>query len=280
MWMNDRDKLQPPTGQRLADRLVAARRARFVGRAAEVALFRDALEAIEPQFAVLHIVGPGGIGKTTLLYGYACMAASACRPVVRIDARHVEPRPEHFLAALTQALGVEGGSVTALAAHFPDHGVLLVDTVEAIADLDGWLREAFLPQLPAGALVVLAGRRTPATAWFTDVEWAPLTRVLALRNLQPDESQSYLALRGVAPTRHAPALAATHGHPLALSLVADALDRVEGDSVFDLCHEPDIVRTLLQKLYDDVPSPEHRLALDACATIPAMTEPALAAALG
>jgi hypothetical protein len=39
------------------------------------------------------------------------------------------------------------------------------------------------------------------------------------------------------------------------------------------------VRTLLQKLLDEMPSAQHRLALDACATIPAMTEPALAAAL-
>lgn len=278
--MNDRAHTLPLCGQRLADRLAAARRARFVGRSSELALFREALATREPPFAVLHVVGPGGIGKTTLLREYACIAADAARPVVRIDARHIEPRPEDFLVALTQALGVDGSSLPALAGRFPQHGVLMVDTVEAIADLDAWLREAFLPQLPAGALVVLAGRRAPATAWLTDVEWAPLTRVLALRNLQPDESQSYLALRGVTPARHAPALSATYGHPLALSLVADALSRADGDCAFELGDEPDIVSALLQKLYDDVPSAQHRLALDACATIPATTEPVLAAALG
>ena len=136
-----------------------------------------------------------------------------------------------------------------------------------------------LPQLPARTLVVLAGRHAPAPAWSTDIEWAPLTRVLALRNLPPDESQSYLALRGVDTACHAQALAMTHGHPLALSLVADACARSH-DAALDLDHEPDIVRTLLRKLFDDVPSAHHRLALDACATIPAMTEPALAAALG
>ena len=259
--------------------MLAARRARFVGRGAELDLFARALAADEPPFAVLHVVGPGGIGKTTLLQEFAGVAGRAGRPVVHIDARHMEPLPDHLLAALAQALGVPAGTVTTLAAHWPADGILIIDTVETIAALDAWLRETLLPHLPARALVVLAGRHTPAPAWSSDIEWAPLTRVLALRNLPPEESQSYLALRGVDAAYHAQAQAMTHGHPLALSLVADACARSH-DAAFDLDHEPDIVRTLLQKLFDEVPSAQHRLALDACATIPAMTEPALAAALG
>jgi hypothetical protein len=277
--MNDGGQPRSERGPRLVDRLLAARRARFVGRNGELDLFARALAAAEPPFAVLHVVGPGGIGKTTLLREFAAVAARAGRPVVHIDARHVEPLSDHLLAALAQALGVEAGTVVALAAHWPADSVLIVDTVEAIAVLDPWLRETLLPQLPARTLVVLAGRAAPAPAWSTDIEWAPLTRALALRNLSPDDSQSYLALRGVDAARHAQALAVTHGHPLALSLVADACARSH-DAAFDLGHEPDIVRTLLQKLFDEVPSAQHRLALDACATIPAMSEPALAAALG
>lgn len=59
---------------RMADRLASARAERFVGRAPEVTLFRSALAAGEPPFAVLHVHGPGGIGKTTLLQKYARMA--------------------------------------------------------------------------------------------------------------------------------------------------------------------------------------------------------------
>ena len=270
--MNDRGQPRSEGGPRLADRMLAARRARFVGRGAELDLFARALAADEPPFAVLHLVGPGGIGKTTLLQEFAGVAGRAGRPVVHIDARHMEPLPDHLLAALAQALGVPAGTVTTLAAHWPADGILIIDTVETIAALDAWLRETLLPHLPARALVVLAGRHTPAPAWSSDIEWASLTRVLALRNLPPEESQSYLALRGVDAAYHAQAQAMTHGHPLALSLVADACARSH-DAAFNLDHEPDIVRTLLRKLFDEVPSAQHRLALDACATIPAMTEP-------
>jgi hypothetical protein len=40
--------------------------------------------------------------------------------------------------------------------------VLLVDTYETLAPLDGWLRETLLPELPGGHLIVLAGRDPPA----------------------------------------------------------------------------------------------------------------------
>jgi hypothetical protein len=46
---------------------------------------------------------------------------------------------------------------TTLAAHLPADSILIIDTVETIAALDAWLRESFLPRLPARTLVVLAG---------------------------------------------------------------------------------------------------------------------------
>ncbi len=49
---------------RLADRLESARRRNFVGRDAELELFRQALRDPDSPFAVLYIHGPGGIGKS------------------------------------------------------------------------------------------------------------------------------------------------------------------------------------------------------------------------
>src|SRR6185503_12851342 len=92
-------------GDRIADRLAAARRGRFVGREAELELFRSALLTDKPPFVVLHLYGPGGVGKTALLHEYAHLAADLGRPVVQLDSRDLEPSPPGFLLALRQALG-------------------------------------------------------------------------------------------------------------------------------------------------------------------------------
>jgi hypothetical protein len=62
---------------RLADRLAAARRRRFIGRFDELNLFRAALREDEPPFAALHVAGPGGVGKTALVGEYARIAAES-----------------------------------------------------------------------------------------------------------------------------------------------------------------------------------------------------------
>lgn len=47
----------------LADRLTEARHTRFVGRDRELGVFESALRAEILPFYVLHIFGPGGVGK-------------------------------------------------------------------------------------------------------------------------------------------------------------------------------------------------------------------------
>jgi hypothetical protein len=263
---------------RVADRLAAARRGRFVGRQAELALFRSALLADTPPFVVLHVFGPGGVGKTTLLQEFARLAGECGHPCIRIDARNLAAAPQAFLHALREALGQERGDH---APHdLPADLVLLIDTYETIGALDSWLRETFLPQLSARSLVAIAGRNQPAPAWRTDLDWAELTRIVALRNLRPEESQAFLAGRGIADARHAEALAFTHGHPLALSLVVDVLAQDQGLEPFDPQAEPDVLRALLERFASDVPSAIHRQALDVAVLAWATTEGLLNQVLG
>jgi hypothetical protein len=49
--------------RRIADSWPLARRRRFVGREAEIEIFRAALLADEPPFVVLHLHGAGGVWK-------------------------------------------------------------------------------------------------------------------------------------------------------------------------------------------------------------------------
>jgi hypothetical protein len=274
---------------RLADRLELARRGRFVGRSAELELFHTALKAAEAPYAVLYIHGPGGIGKTTLLREYARIAAACGRPVIALDGREIDPTPAGFLLALSQSLGLQRVDFDAIIASWPPSGVLLIDRYELLTALDSWLRETFLPELPAQSLVVMASRPPPASPWRADIDWADLTRVLPLRDLLPDESQRYLSARGIPDDQHAAILAFTHGHPLALTLVADVLSRDGAPHTLSAgAHsvhsaytplfepEPDVVRALLERLTQDAPSAAHRLALDICVRMWATTEALLA----
>jgi hypothetical protein len=236
---------------RLAERLSLARKSRFVGRASEIEIFRSALVTAEPSFSVLYLYGPGGIGKTTLVQEFARIATENTRPVIHVDSRHLEPSPSGLLAALRQTLGLEEESVAAVAAAWPEPSVFVLDTYEILFALDTWLRESFLPQLPASSLVVIAGRNPPRPAWYTDIDWAELTRIVSLRNLQPEESRSYLATRNIPDHYAASVLHLTHGHPLALSLVADVLAQNQSDQTgqpapaFDLHTQPHVVHALL-----------------------------------
>jgi hypothetical protein len=245
---------------RIADRLQAAQRHRFVGRVAELEVFRLALFDPPLSSNLLYVHGPGGIGKTALVHEYIRTAKEAGVPTAYIDGRSIDASPTGVILALEAALGAPGrpDPLDALASR--PRSVLLVDSYETLAPVDGWLRSTLLPALPASTVVVLAGRTPPAARWRTEPGWREVLRVLSLRNLSPEESRAFLRGSGISETQHQHVLDFTHGHPLALSLVADVLAHGE-DTRFVLEHEPDVVRVLLEKFVEHVPGPTHRQAL-------------------
>lgn len=250
----------------LGERLARARRRGFVGRRAELELFRRGLAAPGRDWAVLFLHGPGGVGKSTLLDAFAETAAEDGVEATRIDMRAVDPSPAAFEAAL-------GGAEPRL---------LLIDTYEAAGPLDPWLRESLLPRLPAAALVVIAGRRRPDPAWMTDPGWREVTRVVSLRNLEREDALALLEAAGVGGEAGERALRLTHGHPLALSVLVDLWrqGRLGGELPADLGEAPDILPPLLERFLTGVPTERHREALQVCAHTQFTTEPLLRAALG
>ena len=262
------------TAGTIGDRLVSRRRRGFVGRAAEVELFRSLLDEPEPSCSVLHVYGPGGVGKSSLLEVLAAEAGGRGAVVVRLDGRDLAPTPESVLSALAGHLDVpETGPV-----RCPDgRVVLLVDSCERLAAVDGWLRDGLLPRLPGDALTVLAGRDPPGTGWRADPAWRELLRVVSLRNLSREEAREYLLRCGVEEHLHRRLLDLTYGHPLALSLVTDVVAR-GGVEALDPA-VPDVVATLLQRLVDAVPDERRRRALEVCALARVTTEDLLRHAL-
>ncbi|MFJ8546859.1 AAA family ATPase [Streptomyces sp. NPDC093586] len=249
----------------VGDRVQQARDRAFTGRTTEIAVFRAALSGADGAPTVLYVHGPGGIGKSMLLRRFGTEAREAGRDVLEIDARITQPTPEAFEKEAGQA-------------HASGRTVLLIDTFEYCQALEGWLRDRFLPRLPLGTVVVIAGRRAPEATWVSDPGWSTLLRVIALRNLAPQEATAFLDAQGVPQPAQGALLGFTGGHPLALVLGAAVALKDEGADGW----EPgrDVIGTLLTRLVGDVPSPLHRRALEVCARAHMTTESLLRAVLG
>ncbi|HXF62891.1 MAG TPA: ATP-binding protein [Caldilineaceae bacterium] len=259
---------------RLADHLRAARRRHFVGRTEGKALFQEAIEAEEPEFFVLYVYGPGGLGKTSLLHEFDHLAQQAACHVAYLDGRNVEPTPEAFQHALHTALGFDPATLLldCLAGRAgTQRVVILLDTYEHLMPLDDWLRDVFLPQMPENVFFVLAGRDEPASGWRSDPGWQELLRTLPLRYLSAEESLEFLQRRGVPENQQAAIIQFTHGYPLALSLVADVFDQ-QPDYQFQPEAAVDLITLLVSHLLDEVPGPAHRATLDLCCLARGTTE--------
>jgi hypothetical protein len=251
---------------RIREVVSAERRRRFVGRTAELTLFAAALAADRPPFAVLHVNGVGGVGKSALLRMFVEQAAAASRAVTLVDGHHVQPNRSSFVAAL----GV---------ARVHEPLVVLVDSYELLDSLDSWLREQFVADLPEGSIVVLASRRGPA-GWRDDPGWRGLSRTLKLDNLSPVDSAAYLVEAGAPEGIRESVVARTGGHPLALGLAVDLLAGRDIGHLDELLRAaPDVLATLTTRLLDTAPDNLHRVALAACAVARFTTEASLRAAL-
>jgi len=248
----------------LLDRLAEARRREFVGRSAELALFADLLD--DGAGAIVYVHGPGGIGKTSLLHQFDWLARARGRAVARIDAADLGQAATGRLEAVGAVDAIDAG------------GVVLIDSADCLGPVDRWLREEWLAQLPAGAVVVLAGRRAPALGWRADPGWRSLLHPVHLAELSPEDSRDVLRRRGVPEPLCAAALEFARGHPLALALAAELAPAIQRGII--PVGGSDAVRDLLAGLLDAVPGPLHRAALEASAQVLVTTEPLLAAMLG
>jgi hypothetical protein len=263
----------------LMDRLEMARRQQFVGRQNERELFQSALAAAEMPFFVLYLFGPGGVGKSSLLREFAHAATQLGAAVEQLDGRSIDANPDIFLTALQNLIAApDAASIFSTLEKRDGRTVILIDTAELLFPLDGWLQDSFLPHLPRNVFVILAGRNPPSLRWRTDPGWQQLMRVLPIKNLSQEESRAFLMRRQIPARQHEAILNFTHGHPLALSLVADVFAQ-QPTVEFRPENAPDIIKTLMEQFMHEAPSARHRAALEACSQVRLLNEPLLAAML-
>jgi hypothetical protein len=222
----------PPT---LGDRLAARDRERFVGREAELAFF-DELLGDAPRANVVFVHGPGGIGKSTLLRELARRGEQRGRGPFLVEGREIAPDPD-LLEQVLEGVASE------------PRPLVLFDTYERMTALGGWLRRRFLPSLPEGALVVLAGRRPPEPEWFQG-GWERVTVELELRPMDATDARALARAHGIEDDASlGPLIEWAGGSPLALSLGAEAA-RGGGWHPEYVGERPDLVRAILRRLTD------------------------------
>jgi hypothetical protein len=255
---------QQPAHESMADRHRRERHTAFVGRRRELETFRAALRDPD-SFAVLYVWGPGGIGKSALLRRFGDEAVASGRAVVRMDARAIHRSPAGFLHAAQDA-------------NRPGR-VLLVDTFELVQGLEAWFWDTFLPGLPADTTVVVAGRQPPDPTRRLDPEWAGSLHVLPMDDLDRADTAALLRLRGVPDTLDGELYSFTGGHPLALLLAAELAAR-DPEAVGGWQPHDPAIRTLLDRLVGELPSSEHRRALEICAHVFATREDLLRSVFG
>ncbi len=263
------------SGQRLEGKLASERQRHFVGRAAETHIFGDLIADEEQSSKFLYLYGPPGIGKTTLIHHFVDQCRQEQLAVFLIDARLLEATPQAFLQALGQATGIaETAEPTAVLAELPNRYVLLIDTYENLAPIDSWLRAILLPQLRADTVVVLAGRGEPMSTWRGDASWRGLFRPVPLRNLNPEECRQYLEIRSIPQDQQLAVAAFTHGHPLALSLIADLFTQ-NPEMLFSTQTAQNVIQMLVSEFVEGTLDSGQRAALELCAMLRATTQSAL-----
>ncbi len=223
----------------LAARLEDRDRGRFVGRDNELAFLDRCMEA-DPPASVIHVIGPGGIGKSALLRAAARRARSIGWEVVTLDGRELGPASAVLEGVVRRAgrmhKGIRGGGP-----------LILLDSYEHMTSLDGYLRRDLLPTLPDRAVVVIAGRSEPDPGWFSG-GWEAVTARIELRGLGAQESLRLLAAHGLSDERVPAIVDWAGGSPLALSLAADTASADAAWNAETDLQRPEVLRSLIHRL--------------------------------
>lgn len=265
----------------IRDRLARQANADFVGRAAEIGSLLRALDDNGP--VVVHVHGPPGIGKSTLLDGFASAARAEGVRVLKLDCRLIEPTQRGFLYELGRLIGEAASpSVESISERLAGLGacvVLALDTYEVFGLLDTWLRQTFLPALSDNVRVFLFGRRSVSSAWATSPGWLGLFRELSLGSLTESAALELLARYGVTSLTHARRInRLACGHPLALTLAAASVGE-RADLELEEVMAQRVVARLVQLYLESVDHPIARQALEAGSVVRRITRPLLRAML-
>ncbi len=206
----------------IRDRLSSNAAARLIGREHELGALRRALTDDAP--VVVHLHGLPGIGKSALAATFIDEVRNGGGAVLAVECGAVEPTERGLLSELGRMLGCKEDldTIAAALAAWPSPALLLFDGYEVFRLLDAWMRQFLLPALPDRVLVLFASKLPPSEAWTEAPAWQTLFQAMALGPLADGAAMELLAKLNVPAQAMAPIARFAAGHPLALTLAAQA----------------------------------------------------------
>lgn len=206
----------------IRDRLSFNTRERLIGREDELGVLRQALADGTP--VVVHLHGLPGIGKSALAAAFVEEVRSGGGAVLAVECGAVEPTERGLLSELGRMLGCkkELDAIAAALAVQPSPALLLFDGYEVLQLLDAWIRQVLLPALPNRVLVLFASKLPPSAAWTEAPAWQALFHAMALGPLSDGAAMELLTKLDVPIQAIMPITRFAAGHPLALTLAAQA----------------------------------------------------------
>jgi hypothetical protein len=250
-------------------------RAGLVGRAEELALLHQSLEADGPIVTAIH--GIAGVGKSTLLDAHLADARAGGATVVHLDGRTFEPTESGFLRELSNAVGAGSEDRQVVINRLSELGgpvVLAIDTYEVLRLLESWLRLVFVPRLGANVRLILATREDPF-GWSTGP--AGLFRAVQLESLEPRDAENVLLDAGLDHEAAAQINRVARGHPLALTIAAAAIRQQPDRTLEEVA--PSRIFDALARIYLADLDPTTRDAIEAAAVVRRATVSLLGAML-
>lgn len=266
----------PRTQSSLAASAFAAAKERIVGRDAEIALLRGAIEDRVRRPALIVVCGAPGVGKTALALLAHLSALAERKHSVFLPAAQAAPTPPGVREGLAD-LGLQGGFDDL--GHGSERTVLIVDGFEHLARIASWFFSELLARAGANLSLVITSRRSMRA------ELAPFrtlfeTSEIELANLEPTASAELLAQAGVDPALHARVHEATCGHPLALTLLAHDVTQLRALGAADEGLPEAVSRILAARFASEATTAAEREALSALVVPRACDETMLAQLLG
>ena len=206
----------------IRDRLSSNTRAQLIGREDELGALRQALAKGAP--IVVHLHGLPGIGKSALAAAFVEEVRGGGGAVLAVECGAVEPTERGLLSELGRMLGCkeELEVIAAALAIRPSPALLLFDGYEVLLLLDAWIRQVLLPALPDRVLVLFASKLPPSAAWTEAPAWQALFQAMALGPLSDVAAMELLTNLDVPVQAIMPITRFAAGHPLALTLAAQA----------------------------------------------------------